>query len=294
MNRTNYIFIDFENVQETDLDRIANKPVKVTLVLGERHKSLPVALVKKLLKYSIQVALVETGRAGKNALDLVLAQHIGEAKKTDPHGYFHIVSKDKDFDALIGHLKDNGTLAARHAAFCEIPVLMNLAERVKRLTAHFKVNQTNRPKKRKTLESQTQVFFGKTLTSAEVEQTIQGLVAEKTIKLSDKGDVTFQTSVTQPVATPLPVVSKPKPQAKPKTPPVVAVGNDWAKQVLAHWRKPTATRPRNKKKLVSYLVAHLGHKITEAEALNLVETLSQAGHLFIDDKRKVFYHLDAG
>ena len=33
MSRTNYIFIDCENVQETDLDRIAGKPVKVVLVL---------------------------------------------------------------------------------------------------------------------------------------------------------------------------------------------------------------------------------------------------------------------
>ena len=47
MTRTNYIFIDFENVQETDLDRIANKPVKVMLVLGELQKNLPVKLVKQ-------------------------------------------------------------------------------------------------------------------------------------------------------------------------------------------------------------------------------------------------------
>ncbi len=291
MNRTNYIFIDFENVPETDLDRIANKPVKVTLVLGERHKNLPVSLVKKLLKYATQVALVETGCTGKNALDLVLAQHIGETKQADQHGYFHIVSKDKDFDALISHLKDNGTLAARYAAFSEIPVLMNLAERVKRLAANFKANQTSRPKKRKTLESHVQAVFGKTLTSAEVEQTIQGLVTEKIIKLSDNGDVAFQTSLTPPAPVPSPAVSKPKLQAKPKKPSIVVVADDWEKQVLAHWRKPTATRPRNKKKLASFLVAHFGHKITETEALNRVEALGQAGHLFVDDKEKVIYHL---
>src|SRR5947209_8474931 len=81
ITRTNYIFIDFENVQETELDRIAGKPVKVVLVLGERNTNLPVVLVSKLLKYAGQVALVQTGRGGRNALDLILAQHIGEAKK---------------------------------------------------------------------------------------------------------------------------------------------------------------------------------------------------------------------
>ena len=45
--RVNYIFVDFENVHETDLDRIAQKPVKVTLVLGEQHKKLPVSLVQE-------------------------------------------------------------------------------------------------------------------------------------------------------------------------------------------------------------------------------------------------------
>ena len=60
-----------------DLDLIADKPVVVILVLGERNKNLPVDLVRKLLQYSTQVRLVETGHAGKNALDFVLAYHIG-------------------------------------------------------------------------------------------------------------------------------------------------------------------------------------------------------------------------
>jgi hypothetical protein len=192
-SRINHIFVDFENVPETDLDRIANKPVEVTFVLGERHKTLPVKFVCKILKFAGQVALIETGRSGKNALDLVLAHHNGEARKADPHGYFHIVSKDKDFDALIGHLKDNGALAARHAAFSEIPVLMNLAERLKLLANRFKANPIGRPKKRKTLESQIQAVFGKTLSPGEVEETIHGLVAKKIIMLSEKGDVIYAT-----------------------------------------------------------------------------------------------------
>ena len=191
MNRTNYIFIDFENVQEIDLDRVQGKPVKVVLVLGAHQKTLPVPLVEKVLKYPAQVALVRAGRSGKNALDLVLAQHIGEVKKEDPHGYFHIVSRDKDFDSLIGHLTDNGSLAARRAAFSEVPVLMNNAERVEFIIAKFKGKQVSRANKRKTLESQIQAFFGKTLSSAELEQTIQGLVAAKAIEITNVGVVSY-------------------------------------------------------------------------------------------------------
>src|SRR6266850_1576411 len=55
MTRTNYIFIDFENVQEADLARIAGKPVQVVLVLGEQHRKLPVALVRQLHQYASAV-----------------------------------------------------------------------------------------------------------------------------------------------------------------------------------------------------------------------------------------------
>ena len=192
MSRTNYIFIDYENVQETDLDRIAGKPVKVVLVLGAHHKNLPVPLVQRLLKYAGQVALVITGRSGKNALDLILAQHIGEAKKGDPHGYFHILSKDKDFDALIGHLNDNDTLAARRAAFSEIPVLMNNAERVEFIIARFKPKQFTRASKRKTLESQIQALFGKALSPSELNDTIRGLVAAKALEITSEGAVAYK------------------------------------------------------------------------------------------------------
>ena len=155
MNRINYIFVDFENVQETDLDRIANKPVKVRLVLGERHKSLPVKIVKLIQKFAEQVRLVETGLNGINALDFVLACEIGGESQLDPSGYFHILSRDKGFDALIKHLKSKEIFAARHTAFSEIPVLMNANERVKMLTSHFKVNQSSHPERKKRLgESQ--------------------------------------------------------------------------------------------------------------------------------------------
>ena len=63
-------------------------------------------------------------------------------------------------------------------------------------------------------------------------------------------------------------------------------------RVLEHFRKPSATRPRNQKTLIRFLVGYFGRKITEADALSLVEGLGQAGHLVIGDKGKVTYHLE--
>ncbi len=120
MTRTNHIFIDFENVQETDLGCIANKTVRVALILGEKQKSLPVKLVKLIQKYPEQIRLVETVLNGKNALDFVLACEIGVEIQKDPTGYFHIVSRDKGFDALIKHLKSKKILAARHSSLLRL------------------------------------------------------------------------------------------------------------------------------------------------------------------------------
>ena len=63
-------------------------------------------------------------------------------------------------------------------------------------------------------------------------------------------------------------------------------------RVLEHFRSHPATRPRTQTTLVRFLVAYLGHKITGADALSLVETLGQAGHLVIGDKGRVTYHLE--
>jgi hypothetical protein len=83
---------------------------------------------------------------------------------------------------------------------------------------------------------------------------------------------------------------KAKPQPPPKSAPPSP--DEREARVLEHLRSHPATRPRTQKKLVSFLIPHLGHKITEADALSLVQALGSAGHLVIGDKGKVTYHLD--
>jgi len=92
--------------------------------------------------------------------------------------------------------------------------------------------------------------------------------------------------------TPMPSAAPPKLKSQSKPKAVTPGLDERATQVLEHLRKTSTTRPRNKQKLVSYLIAHLGHKITEAEALGLIENLCQAGYLAIDEKGAVTYHLD--
>lgn len=102
--------------------------------------------------------------------------------------------------------------------------------------------------------------------------------------------LTFAIPAKPAASAPPATTRKAKPQPQSKSAPDSLT--QWEVRVLEHFRRPSATRPRTQKTLVSFLTAYLGHKITEAEALSLVESLGQAGHLFIDDKGKVTYHLE--
>lgn len=102
--------------------------------------------------------------------------------------------------------------------------------------------------------------------------------------------LTFTAPVKLATPTTSAAVPKVKSPAKPKV--RLSILDERETQVLEHLRKPSATHPKNEKKLVSYLVAHLGHKITEVEALELVKYLSQAGHLVIGEKGAITYHLE--
>lgn len=194
--RTNYIFVDYENVQELDLDLIAGKAVKVFLIIGQHRKSMGTNLSKQIHKYHDQVEYISSEGAGRNALDLVLSYYVGAQVRADPKGYFHILSKDKDYDALIKHLRANGILACRDEAFANIPALMSMGllslnERVKLVAGRFEKNTASRPKRKKTLLTTIHAFCRKELSDGDVQAIMDAMVAGKMIALSEKGEVTY-------------------------------------------------------------------------------------------------------
>jgi hypothetical protein len=85
--------------------------------------------------------------------------------------------------------------------------------------------------------------------------------------------------------------AKPKEKARSLAAVVEAVTDEREQRVLAHFRKPTTTRPRTKTRLVSFLIAYFARKLSEAEVLSVIENLMRAGHLAIDEKQKVTYNL---
>lgn len=137
MARTQYIFIDYENVSESDLSRVSGKAVRVFMILGTRHKKLPTSLFLFAQDHAEQLRIIQTPVDGRNALDFILTFELGRIIATDPNGYFHIVSKDTDFDSVIRHLKGETKLIARHSSLAEIPALRTPEERLALIKAEL-------------------------------------------------------------------------------------------------------------------------------------------------------------
>ena len=121
-----YIFVDLENVPSIDLAPIEGKPVHVALVLGKNQTKFPLALVEQIKAFAAQVDLIKVGASGHNALDLVLAAHLGRATLAHPDAEFVIVSKDKDFDPLVAHLHANKIRVTRQPDFAALPFFSRL------------------------------------------------------------------------------------------------------------------------------------------------------------------------
>ena len=209
-----HIFVDFENTQVTDLKLIHNKPVRVTLIVGEKQKHLPVSLVQQLLQYHAKVRLLETAASGKNALDFILAFHIGQASKLDTNGHFHIISKDKGFDALIKHLHQQHIIAARHDEFDEVPVFKpkmqqhtqtspqgtvtqpllptNPHEQITFLLERLRKSTNNRPTRKDSLISYIDASFAKRLKDNDVNQLVQQLVNQHLITIDTQDKVQYR------------------------------------------------------------------------------------------------------
>jgi hypothetical protein len=196
-DRTHHIFVDFENVHTVDLALIEGKPVHVTLLIGEKQKRLDLALVRQIHRQATQVTLVEVGASGRNALDLVLACHLGKATTQHPDAGFYIVSKDKDFNPLIAHLRADHVDVSRHEAFTALPFLPTapdpaqsddrLAKLITRLTSKI----TARPVRRKTLLSDIHSFYANRLSPAELEAVVATLEERGIIAIDARGRVTY-------------------------------------------------------------------------------------------------------
>lgn len=123
--RPQYICIDWENVQPEIFPSLQAEHIYMLVFVGAQQNKLSFPIVEAVQKMGSRAQYIKVTQAGNNALDMHMAFHIGRVSIEKPNAYFHIISKDCDYDPLIQHLKSLKINAKRYADVMEIEFAKN-------------------------------------------------------------------------------------------------------------------------------------------------------------------------
>lgn len=112
-SEANYVLIDYENVQPEDFEALTGEPVRIKVFLGPKQAKIPLPMVRAIQPLGSNVEYIQSEVGGPEALDLLIAYHIGELSSREPLATFRIISKDKGYRSLIQHLKNKRVCAER-------------------------------------------------------------------------------------------------------------------------------------------------------------------------------------
>lgn len=193
--KTNYVLIDFENVQPKNLELLANYPFKVFVFTGANQNKVPFDLATAMQDLGTEAKYIKISGNGPNALDFHIAYYIGQFVEKDPHATFHIISKDRGFDSLVLHLKGKGFNVKRLHDLAEIPVLKvanstTTDEKITVIVKNLIGRGQSRPRKVKTLQNTINTLFTRKLESHELQKVINELQQKKYITVNE-GKVTY-------------------------------------------------------------------------------------------------------
>lgn len=129
--RINYVLIDHENVQPTDLKLLDREDVRLWVFVGAGQTKLSSELAIQMQAMRERADYVRISGNGSNALDFHIAFYIGQLSREDPRGFFHIISKDTGFDPLVEHLKARKIFACRSASISAMPLFKTMSPQSK-------------------------------------------------------------------------------------------------------------------------------------------------------------------
>lgn len=186
--KTNYVLIDYENVQPEAIAVLDKAHFKVIVFVGANQTK--VAFAATLLRMADRAEYVKITGNGSNALDFHIAYYIGRLAASEPDAYFHIVSKDTGFDPLIQHLKSRKILACRSRDVTDIPIVkaahpMPAPERLDLIISDLKRRGASKPRTAKTLASTINSLFQKQLSEQEVTSLLQELQKQGVVTVND-------------------------------------------------------------------------------------------------------------
>ena len=178
--RTNFVLVDYENVQPASLASLNAEHFRVMVFVGANQAKIPFELASAMQVLGERATYIKIVGNGANALDFHIAFYIGELAAKDPLAYFHVISKDTGFDPLIQHLKARKIRVLRSKSIDEIPLLkvtntMSLPERVSVVIANLRQRGASKPRTVSTLSSTVASLFQKQLAESELEELLAEL-----------------------------------------------------------------------------------------------------------------------
>ncbi len=187
---TNYVLIDFENVQPKNIEILKNHPFKIFVFVGANQTKVSFDLASAMQSFGDKAQYIKISGNGPNALDFHIAYYIGQLSIQDPEGFFHIISKDTGFDPLIKHLRTKRIRVNREKDLAEIPVLRissatNNDEKISAIIKNLAGRGQSRPRKVKTLTNTINSLFTQKLEENELNTLIRELKEQKYIVVKD-------------------------------------------------------------------------------------------------------------
>lgn len=184
--KTNYILIDFENVQPKNLSILKGHDFKVIVFVGSKQQKISFDLAVAMQSLGDSAEYIKIDGDGSNALDFHIAFYIGQIAASDSNCYFHIISKDSGFDPLIRHLKTKKIYAQREKDITEIPLLKisnskSTSERLDAIVEFLQSRGNMKPRTMTTLSNSINSLFMKRLEAEELAGLVEELVKRNVV-----------------------------------------------------------------------------------------------------------------
>jgi hypothetical protein len=186
--KTQYVLIDYENVQPANLALLGDGPFKVRVFLGPNQARIPVSLATALQTFGRDAEYVVLETSGSNALDFHIAYYVGVLSSEEPSAVFHIISKDSGFDPLIKHLKSKGVLAYRSKGIAEMQFFKadlpaTGDAQLDTAIAHLVRLKTAKPRAQRTLLGTLHALFKKELSEEQLSALFSALCSRGFVKM---------------------------------------------------------------------------------------------------------------
>ena len=187
---TDYVLIDYENVQPADVVALEAEHFRVFLFVGASQTRIDVDVAAVLQRMGERAEYIRITGNGKNALDFHIAYYIGQLSAGNPDAHFHIVSKDTGFDPLLEHLGKKKISASRVASISVIPgakvaTPKSAPDRASKVIADLVRRGAARPRTIKTLRSTINAQFQKTLSGPEIDEIVAKLTKQGVVVVNE-------------------------------------------------------------------------------------------------------------